>query len=275
VHLEAIGAVGDSQNTGNNARPTESYRVEALAKGLSILSLFARHGTPLTLTEVAKLTGIPLPTTFRLIATLELAGYLDRLPTGNYRPGLAVLMLGRGVLQASGLVEVAREPLETYNRRIGETVNLAVLHDSDVLFLIRLRNADLVVANIHVGSTLPAVYSSLGKILLAHLDPKERLRRIRSKQLPGSFGPKAVSSIRELEVQLDEVRQRGYSIQDEEIAMGLRAIAVPVRNSSGTVIAAINVAVNASRCTADSLVTDYLESLRQVSAEITVRLSME
>ena len=113
-----------------------------------------------------------------------------------------------------------------------------------MLYLVRLRNADLVTANIQVGSTLPATYTSIGKLLLAFLDPAELRARITEASF-GNAGPRAVRSLEELQPDLETIARRGYAVQDEELAYGLRSIAAPVRDSNGHVVAGINVAVNA------------------------------
>lgn len=267
--------MAQARRAQRDARPATSYRVEALAKGLAVLSAFSQFGPSMTLTEVANRTGLPLPTTFRLAATLDEAGYLERMTDGSYRPGLAALALGHASLKGSGLIEIAREPLQGLAARTGETVNLAVLNGPNVLFLIRLRNADLVVANIHVGSTLPAEYSSLGKVLLAHLEPEDRAARLQRDAFRAHGGPRAVTSLDELESQLRAVKVQGYAVQDEEVAPGLRAIAVPIANGRGEVVAAINIAVNAARCTVTSLVDDFLAPLQQTASEISYRLELD
>lgn len=92
------------------ARPAGSYRVEALAKGLRVLNTFADAGPLLTLSEIAEMTELPMPTAFRLAATLEEAGYIERMPNGAYRPALKVLALGQASLRGSDLVEISSPP---------------------------------------------------------------------------------------------------------------------------------------------------------------------
>src|SRR5580698_4020838 len=145
------------------------YRVEALAKGLRILSLFDEQHPSWRVSDLATVTGLPMPTVYRVVMTLASEGYLDHLPTGDYRPGVRTLMLGTAALRSLDFVSIATPKLRDLGQRTGETVNLAVLNGDRVLYLVRLRNSDLVTANIQVGSTLPAVHTSIGKLLLAHL----------------------------------------------------------------------------------------------------------
>lgn len=253
-------------------RASGSYRVEALAKGLRILDAFATAGPVLSLGEVVEMTGLPMPTAFRLVATLEDAGYLERELTGAYRPSLRVLPLGQASLEGSDVVSVARGPLRALADRTGQTVNLGVLSGDQVLYLIRQRNADLVTANLQVGSTLPAVYSSLGKVLLAFLGADELHSRLADWSFERPPGPHAVTSRAELERQLEQVQKSGYAVQDQEVAAGLRAVAAPIRNRDGRVVAAMNLAVKAADCTLEHLLDSYKEPVLAVASEISTRL---
>lgn len=259
---------------GTPARPAASYRVEALAKGLRVLSTFSEASAVLTLKEIVELTGIPMPTTFRLAATMEEAGFLERLPNGAYRPGLKVLTLGQASLRGSDLVEISRVPLQALADRTGQTVNLGTLNGDRILYLVRLRNGDLVTANIHVGSTLPAVYSSLGKVLLAELSAQDLESRLAGYAFGSVAGPNAVTSLAALRRQLHDIRTQGYAVQDEEVAAGLRAVAAPVRNHTGEVIAAINIAVRAVDMSLTELLERYLDQVLDVAGEISLRLEL-
>ena len=162
------------------------YRVEALAKGLRILTLFDEQRPCWRVTDLAAAAGLPLPTVYRVVMTLTAEGYLDHLPNGDYRPGVKTLTLGTAALRSLDLVGVATPKLQRLGEATGETVNMAVLTGDRVLYLVRLRNSDLVTANIQVGSTLPAVTTSIGKLLLAHLNDDELRRHITRNPLPHS-----------------------------------------------------------------------------------------
>jgi IclR family pca regulon transcriptional regulator len=253
-------------------RPASSYRVEALAKGLRVLTTFSEVRSELTLSELSEMAQLPMPTTFRMVSTLEEAGYLERLSSGAYRPGLRVLTLGHATLQASDLVQLSEPSLQALADLTGQTVNLAVLLDDRILYLVRIRNSDLVTANIHVGSTLPAAYSSIGKVLLADLDPDEFERRIDETSLPRGGGPNAVSSIQTLALQLSKVRSQGFAIQDEEVAQGLRSIAAPIHNDQNKVVAGINITVKASDFTVAGILRKLKEPLLATAHGLSGRL---
>lgn len=225
-------------------RAQADYRIEALSKGLRVLGLFNERQPSLRLSDMATEACITLPTTYRVAMTLMAEGFLEQLPDGSYRPASRVLTLGFAALAGLDFVQLATPVLERLAAETRETVNLAALSGDQVLYLVRLRNADLVTANIQVGSTLPAVATSIGKLLLAFLDDAELNARLSPASF-GNAGPRAVRSLEELRPVLEVIRKRGYAMQDEELAYGLRSVAAPVRDASGRVVAGVNVAVNA------------------------------
>lgn len=247
------------------------YRIEALAKGLDVLSLFDESTTALKLRDICDRTGIPMPTAFRVVATLEEGGFLERLDDGTIQPGVAVLTLGSAALRGSSLVQLSEQPLRQLAEATGETVNLGVLLGDQVLYLARIRNADLVTANIQVGSTLPAAFTSMGKLLLSYLTSAE-LRELYADADFSAAGPNAVHSVRELEERLATIRQQGYALQDEEVAPGLRSVSVPVFGRDARPAAAINIAVNTTRHDLASLRGSLLEQARGAAADISLRL---
>ncbi|QAY59345.1 IclR family transcriptional regulator [Microbacterium protaetiae] len=254
------------------AKTGNRYRIEALAKGLDVLRLFDETTTSLKLREICDRTGIPMPTAFRVVATLEEEGFLERLPDGGIQPGVAVLTLGSAALRGSGLVQLSEQPLRHLAEQIGETVNLGVLLGDQVLYLARMRNSDLVTANIQVGSTLPAAYTSMGKLLLAYLSPDEVRQTLADYDFSAAAGPNAATSSEELVARLAEIRAQGYALQDEEVAAGLRSVSVPVFGRDSRPAAAINIAVAANRHSLASLRGPLLHALQSTADDVSLRL---
>jgi IclR family pca regulon transcriptional regulator len=244
------------------------YRVEALAKGLRILSLFDEQRPTWRVTDLATAAGLPMPTVYRVVQTLTSEGYLDHLPNGDYRPGVRTLTLGTAALRSLDLVGVATPQLQQLAERTGETVNLAVLNSDQVLYLVRLRNSDLVTANIQVGSTLPAVTTSIGKLLLAFVDEDDLRSRISESSFTSQHGPNAKVSLAELSEELEQIRAQGWAMQDEELAYGLRSIAGPVTGSDGRVVAGVNLAVQARDWSTQRIVRELRPALLETCAEI-------
>ena len=158
-------------------------------------------------------------------------------------------------------------------QRTGETVNLAVLTGDRVLYLIRLRNSDLVTANIQVGSTLPAVHTSIGKLLLAHLDDKELRARVTDASFAANHGPNAKVSLAELKAELGTIREQGWAMQDEELAYGLRSVAGPIATPDGRVVAGVNLAVQSRDWSTQRIIRELKPVVLATCAEISELLS--
>jgi IclR family transcriptional regulator, pca regulon regulatory protein len=262
----------EAGSTGSaDARP--EYRVEALAKGLRILSLFDEQRPTWRVTDLAAAAGLPMPTVYRVVMTLTSEGYLDHLPDGDYRPGVRTLTLGTAALRSLDLVALAAPKLQRLGESTGETVNLAVLTGDRVLYLVRLRNSDLVTANIQVGSTLPAVHTSIGKLLLAHLDEADLRERITPESFSSQHGPNAKVSLDELAGELAQIREQGWAMQDEELAHGLRSVAGPVTGADGRVVAGVNLALQARDWSAHRILRELKPVVLATCAEISELLS--
>jgi IclR family pca regulon transcriptional regulator len=165
-------------------------------------------------------------------------------------------------------VGLATPKLQRLGEATGETVNLAVLTGDRVLYLVRLRNSDLVTANIQVGSTLPAVTTSIGKLLLAHLDEADLEERITEESFAAQHGPNAKVSLDELHDELVKIREQGWALQDEELAYGLRSVAGPITGHDGRVVAGVNLAVQARDWSTQRIVRELKPVVLDTCAEI-------
>ena len=169
-------------------------------------------------------------------------------------------------------MQLSEQPLRHLAEATGETVNLGVLRGDEVLYLARLRNQDLVTANIQVGSTLPARVHVDGQAA-ARLPPPEELRAaLATHVFRTNAGPNAATSIDQLEERLAAIREQGYALQDEEVAAGLRSVSVPVFGRDRLPAAAINIAVSTPRHDVASLRGPLLERLRATADDISLRL---
>src|SRR3984885_5026311 len=251
-----------------DAATQPDYRVEALAKGLRVLSVFSEQRPTWRITDIAAEVSLPLPTAYRIVMTLTAEGYLDHLPSGEYRPGVRVLTLGTAALRSLDLVELATPKLQELANATKEKVNLAVLSGDQVLYLVRLRNSDLVTANIRVGSLLPAVHTSIGKLLLAFLDEDELARCVTNESFDGTTGPNAKRSLDELRPELAAIRAQGWATQDEELAYGLRSVAAPVHGENGAMVAGADLAVQSPDGPAARITRELRPMEEQTCAEI-------
>lgn len=253
-------------------RVAPNYRVEALAKGLRILSLFSSGRPRMHVKEIVDEVGYPMPTVFRLVATLEEAGYLQRTADGSVQPGMGAVALGFAALQGLELVQVAEPLIHQLADETGESVNLGVLAGDQVRVLARAQGKPTsLAANIHPGSCIPAVYSSMGKVLLADLTPVDLERQITKKSFATEWGPNAVRSLPALRRQLAMARADGYVVQEEEAVPGLSSFAAPIRELGGRVIAALNIAVPATRYDRDSIIATFRDPVLRTCLAISRR----
>lgn len=252
--------------------PKEKYTLETLVRSLSILSLFTRETPALTLTEIATATNLNKTTVFRILATLEEAGYLVRDPaTKRYQPGLKVLQLGFATISSLEVRQVARVFLQQLSQQVGETVSLSVLDDHEIIYVDRVRNRRIVGVVLGMGSRLPAHCASMGKAMLAHM-PSEELDKLLDKVELEPCTSKSLVDREALKAELACVRERGYATNDEELEMGLRAVASPIWDNSNQVVAAINITGSTSTISQERLEGELAQAVVRTATQISQAL---
>jgi IclR family pca regulon transcriptional regulator len=240
--------------------------VEALARGLDILAAFGAEYRRMSLSEVAGAAGLARPTARRLLLTLEELGYV-RSRGGTFELTPKVMSLGMAYVSSLGLWDIARPHLEALVARTGESSSMAQLDGSDIVYVARVSVPKLIALRVDIGTRFPAVQTSQGKVLLAALPPDQVAAVIAQPSrsgLPPYIGRPAGT----LRDELAEIRARGWALADEELAPGVRSVAVPVRDGSGTVRAAMNVTVHAAETTTQRLLHDHLPALLTTAGEI-------
>jgi IclR family pca regulon transcriptional regulator len=246
--------------------------VESLARGLDVLACFdADHG-PMTLTEVATAADLARPTARRLLLTLEELGFV-RSDDGNFQLTPKVLTLGMAYVGALGLWDIARPHLEALVKRTGESSSMAQLDGSDILYVARVSVPKLIALRVEIGTRFPAVQTSQGKVLLAALSPVQLSTTL---AIPSRAGlPRYIGrSEDQLREELTQVRARGWALADEELAPGVRSVAVPVRDGAGAVRAAMNVTVHAAETSTDQLLHEHLPLLLRTAGEISAEWAL-
>ncbi|MEV5435180.1 IclR family transcriptional regulator C-terminal domain-containing protein [Streptomyces sp. NPDC052682] len=240
--------------TGASKQELGREFIESLARGLTLLTAFGEGRAELTLSEVARATGLARATARRALITYEHLGLVTAAGGRTFRLTPRVLSLGFPLLSRTSLPRIAEPHLAALADRVGESTALAVLAPSgeEIQYTARATTHRVMSVNITTGTRLPAHATSLGRVLLADLPAPERR--------PGE--PTALDRV------LAEVRTQGYALVDGELEEGLRAIAVPVRDRTGRVVAAVNVALHAARRTAEECVRDLLPALAETAAGI-------
>jgi IclR family pca regulon transcriptional regulator len=248
---------------------------QSLERGLEILASFNSGRALLGVSELAREVALSRSTTHRYVATLAALGYLEQdVGTRKYRLGPKVLDLGFSAISSMELREVSAPHLQRLSDETGHTVNMAILDGPDIVYIERCRSAQRgqneIDLNLHVGSRLPAYCTSMGKVLLAHLSADERDAALDGVEL-SQRGPNTLTRQTSLLAELKRVRESGLAVNNEELAFGLRSIAVPVRGRSGAVTAAINIAVHRSWGSMDELVRRLSPPLKTTAAAISAR----
>jgi IclR family transcriptional regulator, pca regulon regulatory protein len=242
--------------------------VESLARGLDVLRAFAAARHEMSLAEVAAATGLARPTARRLLLTLEELGYVRSLD-GTFSLTPKCITLGTAYVASLGLWDVARPHLEALVRQTGESSSMAQLDGSDIVYVARVSVPKIISLRVDIGTLFPAQQTSQGKVLLAALTPEEldAILAIPSRSgLPTYIG----RSRAELDQELVRVRARGWALADEELAPGVRSIAVPVRDGLGRVRAAMNVTVHAAETTTEMLLDQHLPLLLRAAGDVSV-----
>jgi IclR family pca regulon transcriptional regulator len=235
-----------SRNVPRSTALDERYHVDTAARTLYLLKVVAENDAPVTLTALVTRLGWSKPAVYRLVRTLETVGGLRLHDQTGYVLGPALITLGQAALRATRVPEIARPYLEELYARLDETIVLTVLDGDEVVYVERIEADKVLIPTARLGSRRPAYATATGHVLLGGLGDDEVRRRL-SHVTFERLAPNTLNSIEEVLERLAQVRQRGYAMNDEELAVGHRAIAAPVRDHAGVVVAAVSVSVAAAR----------------------------
>jgi IclR family pca regulon transcriptional regulator len=244
--------------------------VQSLERGLAVIQSFDAEHPDLTLSEVAARTGLTRATARRLLLTLGQLGYVS---SNGRRFSLTprVLDLGYAYLSSLNVQQIAQPYLEALSDRVHESVSVTVLDGADIVYVARVPTKRIMTISLGLGSRLPAYCTSMGRVLLAELGPDEL-----AAALPGSLErhtEHTVTTSAELAVVLKQVRAQGWALVDQELEMGLRSVAAPLRDASGRAVAAMNVSTQVARTSVDQLHEDVVPDLVATAGRISEALA--
>lgn len=220
----------------------ESDFIQSLARGLLVIKAFGADAPLLSVSDVARTTGLTRAAARRSLLTFQQLGYV-RAEGSLFALTPKILELGHAYLSGLTVPQVAHPHLRSLMVDTGETASLSVLDGDHVVHVARVPASGVITVAINVGARFPAYATAMGRVLLAGLGPQqteEYLARVDLEQLTPHTVPDTVA-LRRI---LDEVRQSGFCLADQELSIGLRAIAAPVRDRDGTVVAAANIATS-------------------------------
>jgi DNA-binding IclR family transcriptional regulator len=251
------------------------YNVPGLERGLRILQLFSHTKRVWTAAEMARALGIPRSTAFRLVQTLEQLGFLERT-NDVYHIGPAVLRLGFEYIASLELTDMARPVIERLRDDAGYSAQLVIRDRRDVVVVIKATAQSMFNSNFTVGTRLPAHATVLGRILLSEVEDSELAELYPGSELPkaSTRSPKTLPALKKL---LQGDRARGYALSESFFEQGISAIAAPIRDESGKVVAALSLTINQSTLDPadkrDRLIKRVLAGAAEISRKLCYRPS--
>jgi IclR family pca regulon transcriptional regulator len=246
------------------------HSLQTLERGLDVIQVFSRERPALTLSEVAQLAGITRASARRILLTLQMLGHM-RSDGRTFSPTPRLLSLGWTYLSTLSFTETAGLLLEELSDEVNEACSTATLALPDAVYVTRVPTRRVVSINLHVGSRVPAMHSSMGRVLLADLPPEQVEAFVRSQQL-NKYTEHTIADHDAIIAEVERARRQGWAIVDEELEIGLRSIAAPIRRADGRVLAAANISAVASRVSCETMRTEMLPSLLRVAGAISVAI---
>jgi DNA-binding IclR family transcriptional regulator len=252
----------------NNIPAEPAQSVQSVERAVTILEVLARTGGA-GVTELAGELAVHKSTAFRLVSTLEQRGLVEQAEQrGKYRLGVGIVRLAGATAARLDVVQEARPICRKLSADSGETVNIAVLSDRSALYLDQFAGASALQPHNWVGQHIPLHATSNGKVLLSGLTDEEVDRLLPS--LPG-FTEATITSAAQLHRELEQVRARGYASAVDELEVGLTALAAPVRDAHGDVVASLSISgptfrLDGERC--EAMVPLLITASREISGRL-------
>lgn len=237
------------------------------AKGLKVIEAFSAEHPRLSIAEAAEIAGLDRATTRRCLLTLSELGYAaydGKFFTVTPR----ILRLGTGCLATMPLPRIVQPILDRLSEEIGQSTSVSILDEREIVYVARAAQRRVMSIALMPGSRLPAYCTSMGRVLLAALD-RDRVRTILEASPRLARTEHTITDIDALMAEIDETRRRGYALIDQEVEIGLRSIAVPLKTVRGQTVAALNVGLAAVTAEPVSALAErYLAPLLAVQKEM-------
>ncbi len=263
-------AVDEKTDSSAPLKRAPYFLIKSIEKAFRLLEILCLEGE-IGVSELGKRVNLKKANVHRLLATLSHLGYAEKDPaTAKYRPTFKTFELGSALINRIGVQTIAHPYLEQLGKQFGETNNLGVLSQGEVVYIDKVESSESLRMDLKVGIRLPAYCTALGKVLIAHLPPAELEEYLRRQKL-FLHTPRTVISPEKLRKNLKKVREQGYALDEQEYAEGICCIAAPVRDYRGKVVAAISVAGPSIRVNGGKL-AQLQEPLIEVAGKISKKL---
>ena len=264
------GAAQQAAADDARAAVRNSDFVQSLDRGLAVIRAFGPDRERLSLSEVARATGLTRAAARRFLLTLVKLGYV-RSDGREFSLRPRVLELGYAYLSGLALPEVAAPHMEELVARLHESSSISVLDGHHIVYVVRVPTKRIMTVTISVGTRFPAYATSMGRVLLAAMS-QDDLDRYLAEAVLKPFTSRTVTDPGRLREIVGDVARQGYAIVDQELEEGLRAVAAPIRGAADVGTAAINVSAHASRVSMAALRSEILPELlkaaRQIEADL-------
>jgi IclR family transcriptional regulator, pca regulon regulatory protein len=240
-------------------------KAQSFQRGIDVIRAFDGSHPRMTLSQVANRTDLTRATARRFLHTLIDIGYMD---TDGREFWLTprVLELGFAYLSSLGIPEIAMPHLQRLTQQVNESSSVSILAGSDIVYVARVPVRRIMTVAINVGTRFPGYATSMGRVLLAGLEP-DALNRVLEMTSLVPLTPHTITNRDELISGLDQIRKQGWALVDEELEVGLRSIAAPIFDGQGRVVAAANISLGANRFASDP-VKDFLPALLDATGKI-------
>ncbi len=249
----------------------KNYYIKSVIKSLNILNLFSDSRHELSISEINKTLGLGISTTYRLLSTLEYKNYIEQNPL-NLKYKLGYAFLNKAFLVSndeSNIIKKSMPYLEYLRDFTKESVSLAVLDGTNIVYIAKADSYEVLRTNIEIGKKLPAYNTALGRILLAYLLP-EQFDKLFSKDNFLVSAPCSNLNISEFKQYLGKVREEGIAVDNEECVPGIRCMAAPIVDANGEVSTAISISGPTMRFTLEKIDL-WKKELIKVAREISFK----
>lgn len=239
----------------------------SLARGLAVIQAFSQTKHQVTISQISSKTGFSRAAVRRCLYTLVKLSFAGSDDNRHFYLRPRVLTLGHSYISSMPLAVAAQPILDHVSHVLRESCSIATLDGLEIVYIARANVTRIMSIDLGVGSRLPAFCTTMGRVLLAHL-PAEKIEELLPRIMFKKFTERTVVGEEKLRQILRLVQRNGYSIIDQELEHGLRALAVPIRNPAGKVVAALNVGVHAQRVSMQELQTRFFHHLKAAAQEL-------
>ncbi len=246
--------------------------VQSLERGLAVIQSFSTETPRQTLSDVARSTGLTRATARRLLLTLKELGYI-RGDNKHFELTPRVLDIAYSFITSLNVNDIAQPYMERFSEEVHEASSIAVLDDTEIVYIARIPAKRIMTVAIALGSRFPAYQTSLGRVLLAELADDDVVD-IFERSDHSLATDRTVQTSDELLECLAGVRQQGWAMVDQELEIGVRSVSAPIRDADGAAVASINVSTHAGRTDLEAVTEEFLPRLLETADQINAALAM-